>query len=95
MWRRAAKHLQEARNIVVIGYSLPPSDQFFRYLYGLGTVSPARIQRFWVFDIEPSDVPNGVNWRFQELLGAGVERRFRYETSGFSDQAIESLRGQL
>ena len=95
VWQRAAKHLQEARNILVIGYSLPPSDQFFRYLYGLGTVSDARIQRFWVFDIEPRDKPNGVEFRFRELLGAVVRPRFRYDPRGFNDSVVRDLKQEL
>jgi hypothetical protein len=38
VWRTAAQHLSEAEHIFIIGYSLPETDQFFRYLYGLGTV---------------------------------------------------------
>src|SRR6185369_1752983 len=47
IWGRAARELASAENIIVIGYSLPPSDSFFRYLYALGTISRTRIRRFW------------------------------------------------
>ena len=50
VWRRAAEHLAGARNIVVVGYSLPASDQFFRYLYALGSLGTTRIERFMVVD---------------------------------------------
>ena len=79
----------------MIGYSLPASDQFFRYLYGLGTVSAARIQRFWVMDIERPGQPNGVELRFRELLGAGVQRRFHYDQRGFSESVIAELKQEL
>ncbi|MGD2109800.1 MAG: hypothetical protein PVI86_10445 [Phycisphaerae bacterium] len=45
VWARAAAELAEAENIFVIGYSLPLSDSFFRYLYGLGTVGETQGQR--------------------------------------------------
>ncbi len=38
VWARAACGSSDAENVFIIGYSLPPSDEFFRYLYGLGTV---------------------------------------------------------
>jgi hypothetical protein len=43
VWTEAAKHLSEAENIFIIGYSLPDTDQFFRYLYSLGTVGDTLI----------------------------------------------------
>lgn len=73
IWRHAARELATARNVIVIGYSLPESDAFFRYLYALGTVSDTRIERFWVFDGAPAEVEG----RFRELLGQTVRRRFK------------------
>jgi hypothetical protein len=35
---QAAKELEEAEEIIVIGYSPPVTDLFFRNLVGLGTV---------------------------------------------------------
>jgi hypothetical protein len=34
---------------VVIGYTLPPTDQFFRYLDALVTVSATRLGKFLVY----------------------------------------------
>src|SRR5688572_12743675 len=42
VWKHAAHHLSEAENIIVIGYSLPEADQFFRFLFAVGTIGPAR-----------------------------------------------------
>ena len=50
MWAHAATQLAEAENIIVIGYSLPKTDQFFPILYALGTVSKSILKRFSVFD---------------------------------------------
>ena len=50
VWQNTARHLSEAENIFVVGYSLPERDQFFRYLFALGTVGDALVRRFWVFD---------------------------------------------
>jgi len=86
VWRRAAAHLSEARNIVVVGYSLPPTDEFFRYLYALGTVGPTRLQRFGLIDIDETGT---VEKRFRRLLGPLARRRFAYGRSRFSNAISE------
>ena len=50
VWKAAARGLSTAENIIVCGYSLPESDQFFRYLYALGTVGELRLKNLGVFD---------------------------------------------
>jgi hypothetical protein len=74
VWGNAAKELTDAENIFVIGYSLPESDSFFRYLYALGTVGTKLLKRFWVFD--PDETGN-VEKRFRELLGHGALQAFK------------------
>lgn len=65
VWRRACEELRTAQNILVFGYSLPENDNFFRYLYSLGTISDMGLKRFWVFD--PSK--NEVEKRYVRMLG--------------------------
>src|SRR5260370_12045892 len=45
VWRRAAKELSEAETVIIIGYSLPTTDQFFHYLFGLGCVGGHLLRR--------------------------------------------------
>lgn len=85
VWRAAAQHLRTAENIYVMGYSLPPSDSFFRLLYALGTASDQRLRRFWVFD--PS---KEVEQRFRGLLGPGAEERFKFRPWKFGE-ALSAL----
>jgi len=90
VWRRAANELQTAENIYVIGFSLPPTDEFFRHLYSLGTVGDAVLERFWVID---PDSTGGVEERFRRLLGPGAEQRFAFfkETFGAAIPRIRKL----
>ena len=69
VWKRAAEELSKAENIFVIGYSLPETDSFFRYLFALGSESSTRIKRFWVFIL---DKTGAVEKRFRELIGRGL-----------------------
>jgi hypothetical protein len=73
MWAHAANQLAEAENIIVIGYSLPKTDQFFPILYALGTVSRAILKRFWLFD---PDKDGAVAKRFREMLGEAALQKF-------------------
>ena len=86
VWRRAAKELQGAENIFVIGYSLPDSDLFFRYLFSLGSEGETRIKRFWVIDPDK----NVIEPRFRKLIGRGLENRFQFLETGF-ESAIGSI----
>ena len=86
VWSCAAKELSDAENIFVIGYSLPESDSFFRYLYALGTVGSTLLKRFWVFD---PDEKGDVEKRFRALLGHGAEQIFHPYQLTFADAIRE------
>jgi hypothetical protein len=83
--------LREAESIFVMDYSLPDSDAFFRYLYGLGSVGPATIERFWVYNPDASGTTEG---RFAKLLGPSAEARFEYSKLEFG-QAVAAVRKAL
>ncbi len=91
VWSRAAKELGEAENIFVIGYSLPESDSFFRYLYALGSLSDTPLRRFCVID---PDHTGNVEKRFQKLLGPGARDRFVMSRSNFA-QAINQIKAEF
>lgn len=82
VWQHAARHLSEAENIFVIGYSLPASDEFFRYLYSLGTVGDALLRRFWVFD---PDATGTIEGRYKELLSPMTLRKYQQVKTLFAN----------
>jgi len=73
VWKQASKELSEAKNIFIIGYSLPKTDLFFQYLIALGTLDIENIDRFWVFDINP-DMKN----KYLKFLAHDLKRKFRF-----------------
>jgi NAD-dependent SIR2 family protein deacetylase len=89
VWSTAARHLSQAENIVVIGYSLPETDHFFHYLYALGAVGATRLKRFLIFNSDPA-----VKDRFGRLLGPVAKDRMRHFQSGFSE-SLTHLRNEL
>lgn len=88
VWSSAAGHLRSATSIVVIGYSLPPTDVFFRHFYALSTISAAVLDRFWVIDRG-----SAARDTYEKMLGGGALRRFQYFGGGLEDnlQLLQSL----
>lgn len=82
VWSTAAFELASAQNVFVIGYSLPETDSFFRYLYALGTESSVRLRNFVVIN---KDTSGHVERRFKQLIGRGIESRFKYIPETFED----------
>jgi len=91
VWAQAGKELSEAENVIVVGYSHPISDQFFKYLYALGSIGDATIRKFWVFDPAQG---NQVETNYKSLLGTGLDNRFRFFRETFS-HAIHILLSEL
>jgi len=89
VWSLAAQKLSEADNIVVIGYSLPDTDQFFHYLYALGSVGPTRLKRFWILNPDPNILS-----RFERLLGPLARERVKVDNVSFG-QGISKLRQEF
>jgi NAD-dependent SIR2 family protein deacetylase len=81
VWKRAAKELGSADNIVVIGYSLPLTDMFFKYLFALGIDSDTHLEKFIVIN-----GPDGGNTesRFKGLLGPMTQGSFQFYPFLFS-----------
>lgn len=77
IWRQAAIRIRSADAIVVIGYSLPHTDQFFRQFFALACVQDnvdrtRLLQGMWVINPDPEVGP-----RFENLLGSYARRKFR------------------
>lgn len=91
VWSMAAYELAQAANIFIIGYSLPETDSFFRYLYALGSNSDVRLRNFVI--INPDE--NGdVQLRFKELIGRGIEGRFKLIQERF-DNSLDHIKDIL
>lgn len=82
VWAAAAKHLSEAEQIFILGYSLPETDSFFRHLYALGCVGDAPFRRIAVFNPDNS---GATDHRFRSLLGPGASARYEYHPMTFQN----------
>jgi hypothetical protein len=80
IWHNAAIELRDAKYLLIIGYSLPETDSFFKYLLALGTLSDARIRKFLV--INPD---NKCEAKYREIIGKGIEDRFLFIPKKLND----------
>lgn len=89
VWRAAAAHLAEAENVFIIGYSLPITDEFFKYFYALGAVGESVLSSFCVVDKN-----NEVFDRFRGILGPTARACFTGIHKTF-EAAIPEIRSRL
>ena len=87
VWVRAGQELREAESVFVVGYSLPESDRFFKYLYAIGVTGPRSLERFCVVDPDTR-----VHARFEKLLGPAASKVFMPVTGNF-ESAIPTVEG--
>ncbi len=80
IWHQAAIELSEAKNICIIGYSLPETDSFFKYLLALGVAGDSRIKKFLVINPDKR-----VDDRFRTLMGPLLTDRYKFIQIKFSE----------
>lgn len=79
VWAAAAEEIQGAEQIVVIGYSLPPTDTFFQYLLALGLRKNTRLNR--VVIVNPDMSPDYGN-RFKNIFSQSIKVQSMSEDFG-------------
>jgi hypothetical protein len=89
VWKRAVEALKTATRICVIGYSMPETDAFFKFLLALGLAENDRLYKLIVVDRLPSGPSshqeNTIESRWKEMLeGVFVGRRFEFFPHGFA-----------
>ena len=94
VWAKAVEELQKATRICIVGYSMPESDAFFKYLLTLALSKNHQLYKFIVVDLastlgpiptQPSHVgAEVVETRYKQLLEPLFqERRFSFYSQGF------------
>lgn len=89
VWVNAANALREADNIFIIGYSLPTSDEFFKYLFALGTITREFLDCLWVINPDESIRP-----KYDDLIAEGIKKRYRFHSAKFTD-SIDLIQHKL
>ncbi len=86
IWAKAASVLSEAELIFIVGYSMPETDVFFKYLYSLGIDSPKYLNKLVV--INPD---SNLQSKYAILSNSQYNfKKFNFITGSFS-QYIDSI----
>jgi hypothetical protein len=89
IWQEGATVLSTADVIVAIGFSVPPTDTFFREFFALGSMGPAVLRHFYVYDPD-----SAVEERYRNLLSGHAATRFQFRPLQFVQAAFE-IRDQV
>jgi len=96
VWKQAVNELKRANRICVIGYSMPETDTFFKFLLALGLAENNQLYRFVLVDLikkslaghllsEPEPTTN-IEARYKAMFETlFVKRRFDFFDRGFAD----------
>ncbi len=88
VWKNAANELSTAEIIVIVGYSMPESDLFFRYLLNLAGIDFIDLTDFIVIDNNPEIVK-----KFYNLMGTEIrDDRFNLNNSIQSEDFRSGLK---
>lgn len=83
VWKTAIDELRTTSQIVIIGYSLPPTDTFFQYILALGLFEKPQLNRIIVVDPAVSKDPD-FKRRYEKVFSRGMlergELKFKGET---------------
>lgn len=86
IWQKAAQVLSEAELIFIIGYSMPETDVFFKYLYSLGIDSPVYLNKIVVIN------PNGsLEKVYKSLMGNFTDHKKFQFIPGLFNQYSDSI----
>jgi NAD-dependent SIR2 family protein deacetylase len=82
VWRAAYSELSEASNIIVCGYSFPPTDQFFRHLLAIALSGGVIVDSLVVANPDRAAFD-----RFSSMLSEGTRSVLVHSPSRFEDSA--------
>jgi hypothetical protein len=91
VWKKSVDELRAATRICIIGYSMPETDAFFKYLLTMALAHNHQLYSLTVVDYkDPADLlsedvkPPSVKERYEALLDPLFrERRFEFSYDGF------------
>jgi len=96
VWKKAVEAIKTATRICVIGYSMPETDAFFKFLLALGLAENDRLYKLIVVDWVPGgpspQQENTTEARWRGMLeGLFVGRRFEFCPRGFAEFIRSSI----
>ncbi len=88
VWTAAYQEIKEAARLIIIGYSLPDTDSFFKYLLALGVAENGSLQQIIVVNPDKE-----AHQRYQNFIATHFKRRsFELREEKFEDWLKEWIK---
>ena len=84
IWQEAYKELSQARRIIIIGYSLPETDIFFRHLLSLALSENDILDKIIVVDVSEN-----IGKKYEDLIYDKFHRNFRFINTGLQGFLVD------
>lgn len=82
MWKVALQRLNEAHNVIFVGYSLPPTDIYMQYFLKAGLGPNLNINEIHVFDPAAAATGAQLKERYQTCFSPQLRSRITFHESG-------------
>ena len=85
MWRKALDHLRRAKNVVIVGYSLPQTDIYMQYFLKAALGPNVNLNRIFVFDpvlFSDGESNNLMRARYEACFSPQLRSRIVFNPSG-------------
>lgn len=102
MWRTALRRMNEAHNIIVVGYSLPQTDIYMQYFLRAGVGPNLNLNDFFVFNptlFSETAAASAMRERYSTCFSEQLRRRIQFQPSetgghvaGTTEHFIDLLR---
>ena len=90
IWDMAVRELRDATRIIILGYSMPPSDIHFKYLLAAGLEANNSIRQIWTVNID-RDLRTHLSNVFRPEIEARLVRYLQVDTRSFFTRACREI----
>lgn len=86
VWQRAASELKDCQYLIIIGYSFPKTDEFFKYWFALSKLDGETFRKIIIVNPDPNAKEN-FNAITKDRIGSG---NVEFINKGFSESLKDS-----
>jgi NAD-dependent SIR2 family protein deacetylase len=86
VWKSASEEIEQATRLIIIGYSLPETDSFFKYLLALGLSKNESLQEIILINPAQGQEGETLENRYRDFIAPFFDNRnFKFWRVGFQD----------
>ncbi|MFZ1122029.1 MAG: SIR2 family protein [Candidatus Binataceae bacterium] len=90
VWDMAVRELRDATRIIILGYSMPPTDLHFKYLLAAGLEANNSIRQIWTVNLD-GNLPERFSNVFRPEIQSRLVRYVRTDTRSFFTRGCQEI----